>query len=180
MPFIPPTAPWFGVASWGYCRNRATTRCTIKRRGNCFHWATGPFFPRSFVLCSFCSTHFSICYQSSTLVLCFVVCTLFFCVVLRLLTISRSLASLYCIVERFSHDYVDRKLTAMYIIIRDEWGVAEVFPCAAAAISCKRTETGKETDMKLDKILINKTSHQSFALYELTLDLSLFITIILF
>ena len=48
-------------------------RCTIKRRGNCFHRAAGPFFPRSFVLCSFCSTHFSICYQSSMLVvvLCF-------------------------------------------------------------------------------------------------------------
>jgi len=27
----------------GYCRNRATTRCTIKRRGNCCHRATRPF-----------------------------------------------------------------------------------------------------------------------------------------
>ena len=34
----------------------------------------------------------------------------------------------------------------------------------------KRTETDKETDKKQEKIPINKTLHQSFALYELTLD----------
>jgi hypothetical protein len=39
--------------------------------------------------------------------------------------------------------------------------------CDKYAIA-KRTETDKETDTKQDKILINKTSHQSFVLYELT------------
>ena len=86
----------------GYCRNRATTRCTIKRRGNCCHRATRPF---PLILLSFAPfvrpIFVSATVVNVSVVLCFVVCTLFFCVVLRLLTVSRSLASHYCIVNVF-------------------------------------------------------------------------------
>ena len=102
---------------------------------------------------------FSYLLPSSMLVvvLCFVVCSLFFCVVLRLLTVSRSLASHYCIVNVF------RSLVVVVLSTHPYFMASTNDESDEDLVWRRRQSRGRETEIRNRQRNRQNTYQQNFA-----------------